>query len=518
MTQKLVLLAGLSVILITTFIAVCDANDPCLKQGIAFVANQPLGAVGFGHVAVGFLRCDGNFFFASLGPGNYAFPATVKADIETESFADWVHAESWLWNANYHKIKVIQIDNPDPNAAMDEINKPENYNLLASTAWDQETEDNCLTFTIKVLTAYGVNGLSTSPPTEAPNMYFEAYIPGKEYSWSNDLNRYSDSEGNTLSSDQAIQNAAVAGASNMGTQLVSQENAAKKALQTFYSDFAGVSIAFSPDGSKLATGGSDYTVRVWDVANGNELQTQVVGGGVYAISSDGSKLATSSNDTIRIWDVATGKELQTLVIGSSAISGAFSSDGSKLATSSIDSIARIWDVATGKELQTLKKLDSFVRSVAFSPDGTRLATGSYDETARIWDIATGKELQKLVDKDGVYSVAFSPDGSKLATSSDNATIWDVTTGKKLQELIIGTRVFSVVFSPDGSKLATETLSSAQVWGLVTTVSTANNQVLKTYPQQQNSKVEKVVTNKTPGFSGILAFVALLYIFISWRKN
>ena len=218
MTQKLVLLAGLSVILITTFIAVCDANDPCLKQGIAFVANQPLGAVGFGHVAVGFLRCDGNFFFASLGPGNYAFPATVKADIETESFADWVHAESWLWNANYHKIKVIQIDNPDPNAAMDEINKPENYNLLASTAWDQETEDNCLTFTIKVLTAYGVNGLSTSPPTEAPNMYFEAYIPGKEYSWSNDLNRYSDSEGNTLRSDQAIQNAAVAGATNMGTQ------------------------------------------------------------------------------------------------------------------------------------------------------------------------------------------------------------------------------------------------------------------------------------------------------------
>ena len=159
-----------------------------------------------------------------------------------------------------------------------------------------------------------------------------------------------------------------------------------------------------------------------------------------------------------------------------------------------------------------------MRSVAFSPDGTRLATGSYDETARIWDIATGKELQKFVDKDGVYSVAFSPDGSKLATSSDNATIWDVTTGKKLQELIIGTRVFSVVFSPDGSKLATETLSSAQVWGLVTTVSTANNQVLKTYPQQQNSKVEKVVTNKTPGFSGILAFVALLYIFISWRKN
>ena len=219
MAQKLVLLAGLSVILITTFIAVSDADDPCtLKQGIAFVANQPLGAVGFGHVAVGFLTCDGRFFFESLGPGNYVFPVTVKADIETESFTSWTDAENWLWNANYHKIKVIKIDNPDPIAAMNEINKPENYNLLASTAWDQETEDNCLTYTIKVLTAYGVNGLSTSPPTEAPNLYFEAYIPGKEYSWNYDLNRYSDSEGNTLSSDQAIQNAAVAGASNIGTQ------------------------------------------------------------------------------------------------------------------------------------------------------------------------------------------------------------------------------------------------------------------------------------------------------------
>ena len=216
MRQKLVLSTALSVILVTTLLV--NANDSCaLKQGIAFVANQPLGAVGFGHVAVGFQTCDGRFFFESLGPGNYVFPTTVKAEIENRNFANWAEAEKWISEVNprYSKIKIIKIDDPDPNAALTEMGKPENYNLLASTAWNQETEDNCLTYTIKVLTAYGVKGLRTSPPTEAPNTYFEAYIPGKEYSWNSDLNRYSDSEGNAINVDSLASegpNAAVIGA------------------------------------------------------------------------------------------------------------------------------------------------------------------------------------------------------------------------------------------------------------------------------------------------------------------
>ena len=179
-----------------------------------------LGAVGFGHVAVGFQTCDGRFFFESLGPGSYIFPTTVKADIETKIFATWADAEKWISvvNPQYTKIKIIRINNPDPNAALNEMNKPENYNLLASTSWNRETEDNCLTYTIKVLTAYGVKGLTTSPPTEAPNMYFEAYIPGKEYSWN--INRYSDSEGNAINVDSIApeEPKAAAGRASIGTQ------------------------------------------------------------------------------------------------------------------------------------------------------------------------------------------------------------------------------------------------------------------------------------------------------------
>jgi len=159
------------------------------------------------------------------------------------------------------------------------------------------------------------------------------------------------------------------------------------------------SVAFSPDGKRLATGAADHTVKIWDFATGKDVLTlqghtsQVTS---VAFSPDGKRLATGAWDTAaKIWDLATGKELLTLQGHNGLIESiAFSPDGKRLAAGA-NNTAKIWDLATGEGLLTLQGHTSQVNSVAFSPDGKRLATGSLDATAKVWDLATGKELLTL---------------------------------------------------------------------------------------------------------------------------
>ena len=120
-----------------------------------------------------------------------------------------------------------------------------------------------------------------------------------------------------------------------------------------------------------------------------------------AFSPDGTRLATTGvggQSKVRIWDPATGRQLAELSHGDKVVAAAFSPDGTRLATGSFgDAIVRIWDPATGQQLAKLSHgrlsynglaarlwRGPRVQAVAFSPDGTRLATGSDDHTARIW--------------------------------------------------------------------------------------------------------------------------------------
>ena len=220
-------------------------------------------------------------------------------------------------------------------------------------------------------------------------------------------------------------------------------------------------VAFIPDGRTLASAGN--TLLLYDASTGERRRQIFTSSNSVVFSPDGSTLAIGSSDkTIKLLDVATGEMLNTLTGHTESVfSVAFSPDGRTLASASFDKTVRLWDATTGEMLNTLTGHTGVVGKVAFSPDGTILASSgpwsSDDKTIRLWDVQTGHLRATLTGhKKGINGIAFSPDGTTLISTSHDSTIrvWDVRNGKLVKVLGVPcTATSGPAMSPDGRFIA-----------------------------------------------------------------
>ena len=242
----------------------------------------------------------------------------------------------------------------------------------------------------------------------------------------------------------------------------------------------GWNVTYSPDGRMLASGGYyGEIVHVWDALTGErklKLEGHTDSVTSIAFSPDGLTIASgggSDDNTIRLWDALTGEHIRTLNGHTRAVTGvAYHPDGRTLASGSGDATIRLWDAATGERLKTIDGHESAILSVEFSPDGRTLASGGWDQAIRLWDAVTG-ELKRTLEghTDGVTCVAYGPDSRMLVSASVDKTVrhWNTLTGENKHTLKEPTFWMNkVAYSPDGRRFASgDNGGNIRLWNAVT---------------------------------------------------
>ncbi len=276
-------------------------------------------------------------------------------------------------------------------------------------------------------------------------------------------------------------------------------------------------VSWSPNGSRVATGGQDLTVQVWDALTGGNVvvyrghtqwiwavdwqpNSQLVASGssdatvkvwnaqsaatnltyrghssdINAVvwSPDGTRIASAGNDnTVQVWNAATGQTIVTYTGHTAAVHQvAWSPDGSRIVSASEDKTARVWNANTGQTYVTYTRHTDKVLTVAWSHNGTYIASGSWDATTQVWDASAGSWLLTYPGhSQRVWSVAWSPDDTKIVSGSHDGTaqIWSSSTAGRIYTYTghgSGNTVWQALWSPNGQMIASAGYDgTAQVW-------------------------------------------------------
>jgi WD40 repeat protein len=220
-----------------------------------------------------------------------------------------------------------------------------------------------------------------------------------------------------------------------------------------------LALAFTPDGSTLATADADGLIKLRDPRTGSVVRTLVghKGGATsVAFSGDGSIVCGGGGDGgTYLWETSTGRPLRTirpanslreLILGGPEVrftSVALSADGGTLLTCNSspdygDRQVRVWETRTGELRREFSRPQSAGRFVALSPDGNTLATSGVGKSIALWDVKTGRLVRELVGHPHPpQSAAFSADGRLLVSGADYRTtkVWDVATGRLLATMV-----------------------------------------------------------------------------------
>ena len=235
---------------------------------------------------------------------------------------------------------------------------------------------------------------------------------------------------------------------------------------------AVTSVAYTPSGATLAAGSVDQSVILWSAATRTRTATLADPEGAVnalAIRPDGAQLATGDDDnTVTLWSLTTNASTAVLQGHSNGVAAVtYSLDGELLASGSGDETVILWSIPSGRKLRTLTGHTDGVTSVAFSPDAKTVASGGFDNLILLWNTQTGATTATLTGHNAtVNGVAYSPDGKILASCSDDGTVilWNATTHANIAPIPIGAPAKCVAFSPDGKLIAVGTGNGPiQLW-------------------------------------------------------